>query len=60
MRGKLVVAGLVGAILLISGLIFWVGLSGHSTHLPPSEPGIGFTVRPDSGPPAIDASAPGR
>jgi hypothetical protein len=54
MRGKLVVAGLVGAILLVCGVIFWVGIHGGSTHEPPSAPGVGFVKAP---PPHGDADA---
>ncbi len=49
MRGNLVVAGLVGAILLVCALIFWVGVHGGSKHEPPSAPGVGFVKAPVSG-----------
>ncbi len=37
---------LVVAMLLTAGLIFYVGRTGGSTHVPAGKPGIGFTVDP--------------
>jgi hypothetical protein len=48
---------LLGALLLVVGLVFWVGVSGGSKHVPLSRPGVGFTaddagVADDGGPDA--------
>jgi hypothetical protein len=37
---------LFGAIAILSGGIFWVGMRGDSTHVPPSKPGIAFVTDP--------------
>lgn len=57
--GKTVVLGLFGAILLVFGLLVWIGMTGGSQHVPGSAPGIGF-VKADVGPredPASSGSA---
>lgn len=43
-QGKTFIVGLLGALVLVVGLVFWIGMSGGSTHVPLSKPGIGFTA----------------
>jgi len=47
-RGKNLVLILMGAILLVFGVLIWVGMTGGSQHVPQSQPGIGF-VKADTG-----------
>src|SRR3954467_8316361 len=47
-QGKRLIIGLLGAIILVGALLFWVGLNGGSTHVPLSKPGVGF-VTDDAG-----------
>jgi len=54
MQGKNVVLGLLGAIVLVGAVLFWIGMSGGSTHVPAGAPGVGF-VKNDAG----SAEAPG-
>lgn len=63
-QGKPLILGVLGALLLVVGLVFWIGLSGGSTHVPPSRPGVGFGLDDagagpaSTGPPKND-EAPG-
>lgn len=41
--GKQLIAGLLLSIVLVAGLLFWAGMTGGSTHIPPSKAGVGFT-----------------
>ena len=41
-QGKHLILGLLAAIILVAGLLFWVGMNGGSTHVPLSKPGVGF------------------
>jgi hypothetical protein len=41
-KGKTLILGVLGALLLVVGLLFWAGMTGGSTHVPLSAPGIGF------------------
>lgn len=43
-QGKTFILGLLGALILLVGIIFWIGMSGGSTHVPLSKPGVGFTA----------------
>lgn len=43
-QGKTLILGVLGALLLVAGLLFWVGMTGGSTHVPLSKPGVGFTA----------------
>lgn len=43
-KGKTLILGLLVALLCAVGLVFWIGLSGGSTHVPQSRPGVGFGV----------------
>lgn len=54
-QGKTFILGFLGVVLLVVGGVFWIGLSGGSTHIPLSKPGIGFTADDVSAP---DAGAP--
>lgn len=57
-EGKKLLLVLLGGIILVAAIIFAVGLTGNSTHVPLGKPGIGFTTDP----PAASAlgSAPGQ
>lgn len=52
-QGKTLIVVVLGALLLVAGTLFWVGMTGGSTHVPLSKPGIGF-VADDAGPGASD------
>jgi len=56
-RGKNVVLGLLVAIFGVFALLIWIGVTGGSTHVPPSAPGVGF-VKNETGP-VESAAAPG-
>ncbi|MDB5214854.1 MAG: hypothetical protein JWO86_2781 [Myxococcaceae bacterium] len=43
-KGKTLILGVLGALFLVVGLLFWAGMTGGSTHVPLSAPGIGFAV----------------
>jgi hypothetical protein len=43
-KGKTLILGVLGALVVVVGLLFWAGMTGGSTHVPLSAPGIGFTV----------------
>lgn len=43
-QGKTLILGVLGALVLVVGLVFWIGMSGGSTHVPVNRPGVGFTV----------------
>ncbi|MBS2018431.1 MAG: AgmX/PglI C-terminal domain-containing protein [Deltaproteobacteria bacterium] len=61
--GKVVVTGLLVAILGAFGILVWVGMTGGSQHVPGSQPGVGFVKNdvgtPDEPPQAASAKAPG-
>jgi hypothetical protein len=38
------ILAVLGALVVVVGLLFWAGMTGGSTHVPLSAPGIGFTV----------------
>ena len=51
--GKQLIVGLIAAIVLVAGLLFWAGMTGGSTHVPLSKAGVGFVkdeagVEPDA------------
>ena len=56
-KGKTLILGILGAMVVVIGLLFWAGMTGGSTHVPLSAPGIGFTVD-DAGTRAGDPTAP--
>jgi hypothetical protein len=56
-QGKTFILALLGALVLVVGGVFWIGMHGGSTHVPLSRPGVGFTAD-DAGAPS--ASATGR
>ena len=58
LSGKRLIVGLLGVIAVVAAVIFWIGMSGGSTHVAPSKPGIGFTTD-DSGSGSAAAAAPG-
>jgi hypothetical protein len=43
-KGKTLILGVLGALVVVVGLLFWVGMTGGSTHVPLSAPGVGFAV----------------
>ena len=43
-KGKTLILGVLGALVVVVGLVFWAGMTGGSTHVPLSAPGIGFTT----------------
>ena len=43
-KGKTLILGLLGALLFVVGLLFWMGMNGGSTHVPMGKPGVGFTA----------------
>ena len=56
-KGKTFILGLALALSLVVGLVFWIGMSGGSTHVGPGKPGVGF-MTDDSGTGAGAASGP--
>ena len=54
-QGKTLILGVLGALVLVVGLVFWAGMTGGSTHVPLSAPGIAFTTD-DAG---SNAASPG-
>lgn len=58
MKGKTLILGVLGALVVVVGLLFWAGMTGGSTHVPLSAPGIGFT-HDDAGPSATPGSTSG-
>ena len=42
--GKQLILGLIGAIVLVASLLFWAGMTGGSTHVPPSKAGVESTA----------------
>jgi hypothetical protein len=38
------ILGLIGALFLVVGLLFWAGMTGGSSHVPLAKPGVGFTA----------------
>jgi len=55
-KGKQLLLGLLLALVLVVGGVFYFGVSGGSTHVPPAKPGIGFTTDP-AAPASAAASA---
>jgi len=55
-QGKRLLLGLLLALMFVVGGVFYLGVSGGSTHVPLSKPGIGFTTDPAAAASA-DASA---
>jgi hypothetical protein len=55
-KGKPLILGVLGALVVVVGLLFWAGMTGGSTHVPLSAPGVGFTVD-DTGAPTATAAA---
>ena len=41
--GRTLILGLLASIVLVAGLLLWAGMTGGSTHVPPSKAGVGFT-----------------
>lgn len=41
-QGKHLIVGFLAAIVLAAGIIFWIGMSGGSRHVPQSKPGVDF------------------
>ena len=44
--GKRLLLYLLGAIVLVAGIVFYAGMTGGSQHVPGSRPGIGFVTDP--------------
>ncbi len=57
--GKQLILGLIGAIVLVAGLLFWAGMTGGSTHVPPSKAGVGFEKDDAGATPSASGSAAG-
>ena len=57
--GKQLIIGLIGAIVLVAGLLFWAGMTGGSTHVPPSKAGVGFEKDDAGAAPRASGSAVG-
>ena len=57
-QGKKLLLGLLVGLVLVVGLVFYFGVSGGSTHIPLSKPGIGFTTD-DPSASASAATGPG-
>lgn len=51
-EGKRLVLGVAALLLVTAGVVFYVGRTGDSTHVPLGRPGVGFTVDPV---PLVDA-----
>lgn len=49
-EGKTLAIGLLLVLFGFAGLVFWIGLTGGSKHVPRSAPGIGFSLTPPSEP----------
>ena len=45
-QGKRLLVVLLGGLLLAIGLVFYMGLTGGSTHMPLSKSGVGFRTDP--------------
>ena len=43
-QGKHLILGVIGAIMVVAGLLFWAGMTGGSTHVPVSKPGVAFVT----------------
>jgi hypothetical protein len=57
-QGKALILGVLGALVLVAGLLFWIGMTGGSTHVPLSKPGVGFRADEAGAPdPAASAGA---
>jgi hypothetical protein len=56
-KGKTLILGVLAALVVTVGLLFWAGMTGGSTHIPLSAPGIGFTTD-DAGSNAAPAETP--
>lgn len=56
-QGKQLLLGLLVALVLVVGGVFYFGVSGGSTHVPLSKPGIGFTTDPGASASAASAGA---
>lgn len=50
-QGKTLIVGVLGALLLVVGILFWVGMTGGSTHVALSKPGVGFGSDDTGAPP---------
>ncbi len=58
-EGKRLLLGLLVALVVAVGLVFYFGMTGGSTHVPLSKPGIGFTTDPAASLEASEAAARG-
>lgn len=58
-KGKTLILGVLGALFVVLGLLFWAAMTGGSTHVPLSAPGIGFGMD-DAGAKATAPGAEGR
>lgn len=56
-EGKRLILGLLLALVLAVGLVFYFGVTGGSTHVPLSKAGVGFTTDPAPTNRATDADA---
>jgi uncharacterized membrane protein len=56
--GRTLVIGLLASIVAVAGLVLIAGMTGGSTHVPQSKPGVGFTMDPKASAAPAD-SAPG-
>lgn len=59
-KGKTLILGVLGAVVVVAGLLFWAGMTGGSTHVPLSAPGIGFGILDDAAAPATSGNADGK
>lgn len=57
--GKKLLLGLLVALVLAVGLVFYFGVTGGSTHVPLSKPGVGFTTDPAPSSPSAPGTAGG-
>jgi hypothetical protein len=52
-EGKTLAIGFLAVLFGLAGVVFWIGATGGSRHVPRSAPGVGFTVpsakAPDAG-----------
>jgi hypothetical protein len=55
--GKTLVLGLLASIVAVAGLVLLAGMTGGSTHVPQSKPGVGFAMDPRASAAPADSAA---
>jgi hypothetical protein len=55
--GKTLVLGLLASIVAVAGLVLMAGMTGGSTHVPQSKPGVGFAMDPKASAAPADSAA---